>query len=670
MVRRRWPLLVALLLILAFAQGCWGGAPPPQPATATRAATNTPMVTSTGPSTVAATVPRVVSSPSRPVSPSANQATPTLPAVTPTEPRLGLNPPGTPARPGSPTATIQPTTIVTGREATIGQVQGSEQRSPLLGQMVRIRGIVTADYQSAAARGFSLQEQELPKNDTSTGIFVFQGDRQTPDVKVGDEVQVIGTVAETNDRTELDISRAAYSIIVNSSGNSLPQPIELRPPALDTDARTYFERYEGMLVSLPHALVIGPTSTFGEFTVVRADTGVTRLFEGDPRGAGWRIVVDDGGGVRYDVAVGDQIDGLIGPLDYSFGQFKIQQLPEQKLIITTATREAPRIAPAGNGEFTIVSFNLENFFDPIDTPGKADPCDRDQNGKPCQERVTPADYALKLTKTGQAIRDTLGAPTIIAVQEVENLQILNALAATPELAPYGYGAVLLEGLDPRGINVGLLYRRDRATVVRAEQRNACTTADLGFGGGEPRCSTRGDGVLDGFAVATRPPLVVALTVRDGTGASERPLTVIVNHWKAKTGTDPAGQQFVARRVAEAQLVAGIVNDLLAADPDTAIMVVGDLNDFPQSAPLRTLTDTTPLRSLATVPPEGERYSYIYQGLAQILDHILVTPNLRTALLGFAYVHLDADFPADLADQANPYRLSDHDPPVGRFRLTP
>jgi hypothetical protein len=120
-------------------------------------------------------------------------------------------------------------------------------------------------------------------------------DRATPEVKVGDEVQVVGDVAESDERTEIDISRAASSVIVNSSGNTLPPPIELRPPPLDADARAYFERYEGMLVGVPRAVVVGPTSGFGEFTVVRADTDVTRLFGDDARGQGWRIVVGDGG---------------------------------------------------------------------------------------------------------------------------------------------------------------------------------------------------------------------------------------------------------------------------------------------------------------------------------------------------------------------------------------
>ena len=669
--QRQWSLALACAIIIAFAQACWGGGPPPPSATATRTISATAARPSVAPTTSAATATRLIATSTRPESTRTVANTPIVPTVTPTEPRLGLDPPGTPVRVGSPTATVQPTMIVSSREATIGQVQGTGQRSPLLGQTVRIRGIVTADFQAAAAQGFYVQEQTPSQAEASNGIFVFQGERPTPDVKVGDEVMVVGAVAEPNDRTQLNIDRAASSVIVNSSGNALPPPIELRPPPLDADARAYLERYEGMLVSVPRAIAVGPTNSFGEFIVVRADTGATRLFQSDPKGAGWRIGVNDaGGGGSYEVAVGDQVDGLIGPLDYSFGQFTIAQLPEQKLVITAATRPLPSVAPATAGEFTIASFNLENFFDPIDTPGKADPCDRDITGKPCAERLTAADYALKLTKAGQAIRDVLGAPTLVAVQEVENLQVLSALATSPELAPFGYGVVLLDGLDPRGINVGLLYRRDRITVTDSVQRNACTTADLGFGGGEARCSTRGDGVLDGYLVATRPPLVVSLTVRDESGGIAQPLTLIINHWKSKGGTDPAGQEFVSRRVAEAQLVAGIVNDLLAADPNAAIMVVGDLNDFVASPPLRALTDPTPLRDLATLNPAAGHYSYVYNGLSQILDHILATPNLRAALRSFAYAHLDADYPAGLAGQPTPYRVSDHDPPVARFRLGP
>lgn len=662
---RGWSWLLACALILVGAQACWGDGPPSTPAvvTATRAvgvptAVSVTQVTATRAATAA---PRAT--PSGGTTP----ATPSRPTITPTEPRLGLNPPDAPSRPGSPTL-ASPTPTIGGREATIAQVQGVGPKSPLVGQTVRVRGIVTADFQAAPAQGFFLQEPEPGTTERSTGIFVFQGDRPTPDVKLGDEVTAIGVVEEANDRTRLGVDRAASAVNVNSSGNRLPVPIELRPPAAEAEARAYFERYEGMLVTVPTAIVVGPTGVDGEFTVVRADMGVGRLFQGTPRGAGWRIAVGDGGGTRYELAVGDRVDGLVGPLDYDAGRYKIQQLPEPKLVVQAAERAVPVVAPAGPGEFTVASFDLGGLFDPLDTPGKADPCDRDVNGAICAERVTAADYALKRTKAGQAIRDVLGAPTLVAVQGVESLSVLNELAATPELAPYGYGAALLDGPDPRGSNVGLLYRRERVVVTHATQRNACTTLPLGFAADEGRCSARGDGMLDGHFLAARPPLIVALTVRGDVGRGERPLTLIVNHFAARGGTEPEGRELAARRAEEARLVAGIVNELLAADPAAAIMVVGDLNDFAASEPLRVLTTTTPLRDLAAEVPESARYSFIANGQSQVLDYILATPNLASALVALGYAHLAADYPAGLARQPSPWRVSEHDPPVARFRV--
>ena len=393
--QRHWSLALGCAIIIAFAQGCWGGGPPPPSATATRTVSATAARPSAAPTTSAATATRLAPSPTRPESTRTTATAPIAPTVTPTEPRLGLDPPGTPVRVGSPTATVQPTMIVASREATIGQVQGTGQRSPLLGQTVRIKGIVTADFQAVAAQGFYVQEQTPSQTDASNGIFVFQGDRPTPDVKVGDEVMVVGAVAEANDRTQLDIDRAASSVIVNSSGNALPPPIELRPPPLDADARAYLERYEGMLVSVPRAIAVGPTSSFGEFIVVRADTGATRLFESDPRGAGWRIGVnDDGGGERYEVAVGDQVDGLIGPLDYSFGQFKIEQLPDQKLVITARSRpyrasRPPRRGNSRSPRSTWRTSSIQSTRRARPTPATAiSPANRARNGSP--PPITPS----------------------------------------------------------------------------------------------------------------------------------------------------------------------------------------------------------------------------------------------------------------------------------------
>jgi hypothetical protein len=59
-------------------------------------------------------------------------------------------------------------------------------------------------------------------------------------------------------------------------------------------------------------------------------------------------------------------------------------------------------------------------------------------------------------------------------------------------------------------------------------------------------------------------------------------------------------------------------------------------------------------------PAAERYSYVYQGNSEALDHILVSASLfREAAPQYDVVHVNAEF----ADQ-----VSDHDPQVALFSL--
>ncbi|HEX5505883.1 MAG TPA: endonuclease/exonuclease/phosphatase family protein [Thermomicrobiales bacterium] len=678
---RRWKIgvLGALLLLPLFAQGCLRASPPapsptPAPTPKTRLGAGAPAATASPASSPATDtpVPTLAPTPTPAATPTSGPPTstppPPTPPPTPTEPRLGINPPASPAVGVGPATPTPAPRATPGRAVTIARIAGGP--AALAGQTVSATGVVIADFRGAPARGFFLQD---PAGDgdaaTPDGIFVYQGGRDLPDVKVGDSVTASGVVRASNGRVALDVSAPTTAVTVNSSGNPLPAPVELRPPRDDRAAVAYFAGLSGMLVTVPRAVVVGPTGRGGAFTVVRADADLARVFRDDPGGTGERIAVgaEGGPGARYDLAVGDQVFGLIGPLDYAAGQYALEQLPDAKLLVVPGKRDAPAVAPATPGEFTVASFNLADFFDPSAPPGDLQPCDVAPNGAPCQAQATPADYQRRLAKASLAVRDALGAPALVAVQEVENLDVLKALAAQPALAPYHYGAVLLPGDDPLGGNVGLLYRQDRVTVRGATQRNACTVADYGFTDADARCSTRGNGILDGHELAARPPLVVTLDVHGADGA--RPLTLIVVHFTALGGGDPAGQG-LARRTAEAQLVAGIVNETLAHDPDAAVIVAGDLNDVLGSDPLRALTALAPLRELALDVPPAERYSFIDRGASEVLDHILVTPNLVTALVDVTYAHFDADYPASRAGDTTVIRVSDHDPPVARFRLSP
>ena len=66
----------------------------------------------------------------------------------------------------------------------------------------------------------------------------------------------------------------------------------------------------------------------------------------------------------------------------------------------------------------------------------------------------------------------------------------------------------------------------------------------------------------------------------------------------------------------------------------------------------------------------ERYSFIYQGVSQLMDHILVTPPLAEHLEWATPLHINADYPLPRPETPDPHRCSDHDPVVAMFRLGP
>jgi predicted extracellular nuclease len=145
------------------------------------------------------------------------------------------------------------------------------------------------------------------------------------------------------------------------------------------------------------------------------------------------------------------------------------------------------------------------------------------------------------------------------------------------------------------------------------------------------------------------------------------LFIIGNHFTSRLGSSalygrpqPPEEGGKAKRLAQAEVVAGFVDEVLMADPDALVVVLGDLNDFQFSAPVATL-EAAGLTDLFDTLPEAERYSYVFQGNSQTLDHMLVSAGLETVLVpgSFDVVHVNAEF----ADQA-----SDHDPQVARFLL--
>jgi predicted extracellular nuclease len=100
-----------------------------------------------------------------------------------------------------------------------------------------------------------------------------------------------------------------------------------------------------------------------------------------------------------------------------------------------------------------------------------------------------------------------------------------------------------------------------------------------------------------------------------------------------------------------------------------LIVLGDLNDVPGSSTLAALTgDQQPglLADLLDLVPEPERYSYVFGGQAEAIDHILVSPGLLSPASVSPFVEVDVVHGnADIVGAP-----SDHDPVLARFSLPP
>ena len=524
----------------------------------------------------------------------------------------------------------------------ICEIQGSTRLSAYKGERVETSGVVTGFLQHDENSGLFLQASQCDHDPlTSDGLFVrFIG--QESAVAIGDKVRVRGKVEEFYGRTQLDVP--IDSLLVEAKEQSLPLASSLAPPANPNEAPAYYETLEGMLVSMNKAIVVGPTNRFGESAVVPEHIPTSNghiLRNKSTRGAITRLGAE-GLFAPYDLAVGDEIHKIIGSLDYSFGNYKIQLASEPTVMAKPrpSTFDSPLLAA---GEWSLATFNAENLFDSQDDVGRND-----------EDSTLSADaLAIKLDKIAGTIATVLGLPTIVALQEVENLSVLQQLAAHP-LLEGRYDAYLLEGHDGRGIDQGLLVEKNRIEVLDLTLGSTCSPLSAPGGSKEGNCP---EGEMLLFA---RPPLIAHLRL-DGS----RDFYLINNHFKSKYGGE---EETKPRRIAQARFLASFITQLQTTQPGTEILVVGDLNDDEESTALKSLLDGTYLSNLWQVIAPEERYTYIFGGVSQALDHILVTQGLQDALVRFEPIHINADYPDGLhQDGTTILRTSDHDPLFAIFR---
>lgn len=188
-------------------------------------------------------------------------------------------------------------------------------------------------------------------------------------------------------------------------------------------------------------------------------------------------------------------------------------------------------------------------------------------------RMAPVNE-IAVVNTGRVIRDVNA--DILAVVEAEDRIALKMFgdSVLKEVGGTPYeNVMLIDGNDSRGIDVGLM-----------------TKAGFSIG---PMQSHIGDLKPNGQPIYSRDCPEFAVD----TPAGER-IWVLPNHFKSKFGGDSPDS--AAKRKAQATRTAEIY-ERLRADGNENVIVLGDLNDTPDSAPLQPLLNGTDLFDVSDHP---------------------------------------------------------------------
>ena len=584
---------------------------------------------------------------------------------------------------------------------TIAEIQGASHVSPYNGQAVAdVPGIVTA----VSRNGFWMQSA-TPDNDpaTSEGILVYT---KAPTVAIGDSVTVSAKVKEYRpgsiDGANLAVTELIEPVVTVVGTGELPEPTVIGPGGrvapdaihtanpgdieidgvfdVDANAIDFYESMEGMLVRVSDAVAVSPTNSYGELVVLpggdganRTDRGGVKATEADTNTE--RVMLKNLLAPLPKANVGDSLPGDIdGVLDYDFGNFKVNVLATPSLVDNGLEREVTRAHESD--ELAVATYNVEN--------------------------LDAGDSATVFARHGESIAVNLASPDILAIEEIQDdtgstddgvvsatatLDLLVEAIVAAGGPTYEYRQIdpanNMDGGQPGGnIRVGFLFNPERVDFTDVAGGDATTPVEVRSEKVKKDCQPWW--WVGCWLFGGNKKTVPALSVSPGRIAptdaawdeSRKPLVgefvfegekvfVVANHFASKGGDDPLYGRFQSptriseeQRHAQAIVVNDFVKRIQDVDRRANVVVLGDINDFEYSQTVAELTADEALAVGYDLLDESERYSYVFEGNSQVLDQILVSPNLMDDS-ELDVVHVNAEF----ANQA-----SDHDPSVIRIRL--
>lgn len=226
---------------------------------------------------------------------------------------------------------------------------------------------------------------------------------------------------------------------------------------------------------------------------------------------------------------------------------------------------------------TIAFYNVENLFDTINDPNVNDEEFLPGGGY----RWTGERYKAKLINMATVIARigeelVPGGPAVIGLSEIENRGVLEDLINTPPLDKLGYDIVHYDSPDRRGVDVGLLYKKDAFRVTNS-------TSNRLYMPGRTDFYSRDQLVVTGKLYGDR-------------------ISVIVNHWPSRA----AGPEY---REAAAKLSRQLSDSLSKEHKNAKIFIMGDFNDDPTD---RSINKVLGAKANADQCGEGDLYNPMWQ----------------------------------------------------------
>lgn len=300
------------------------------------------------------------------------------------------------------------------------------------------------------------------------------------------------------------------------------------------------------------------------------------------------------------------------------------------LCVLVATFVTPAQSQADQS-ISLVSQNMNRFFD-------------DKNDGHNEKIVPRWNYQRRLDRLSRKIISTFKKPDIVALQEVENLDILNDLArqVKRQEKDLDYQGILLEGNDQSGINIGFLvsssYQVKRKTQLFSHLKLSNTKEFL----------------------FSRPPLLIEV-------CQQICITVVNLHLRSMRDINSSkhGNHTALKRKQQAETLASWVNQFQLKNPHRLLLLIGDFNAVAAADPFVDVLGTIignpdqvnpkwkskdlinrDLINVTLQIPETLRYSYIYRKNRQQLDYLLISDSNNYSVNSVEFSYID-------------YKLSDH-----------